>query len=54
MQRELGNNTVWRFERVEWNRWDQRWHVNSLGGEDKIFVATNNDRDAMMISLKYT
>lgn len=52
-ERPLGNNAVWRFERVEWNEWDKRWHLNSLGGQDLIFVATNNDRDAMMIALKY-
>lgn len=53
-QRELGNNAVWRYERVLWNQWDQRWHIIGLGGEDMIFVATNNDRDAMMIALKYS
>jgi hypothetical protein len=52
-QRELGNNAVWRFERVYWNEWEKRWHINDMGDADKIFVATNNDRDAMMISLKY-
>lgn len=52
-QRELGNNAVWRFERVVWNEWDKRWHVNGIGSQDKIFVATNNDKDAMMIALKY-
>lgn len=52
-QRPLGENAVWRFERVIWDKWDQRWHVNGLGDEDKIFVATNNDKDAMMIALKY-
>lgn len=51
--RELGNNAVWRFERVIWDRWDKNWHINSLGDEDKVFVATNSDRDAMMIALKY-
>jgi hypothetical protein len=52
--RELGNNTVWRFERVmkaPATAWE--WTVNELGGEDKVFVATNNEQDAMMIALKY-
>jgi hypothetical protein len=53
-QRELGNNAVWRFERVIWDQWDQSWHINSLGDEDKVFVATNNDADAIMIALKYS
>jgi hypothetical protein len=51
--RELGNNAVWRFERVTWSEWDRRWHIDSLCGEDKVFVATNNDKDAIMIALKY-
>jgi hypothetical protein len=51
--RPLGNNAVWRFERVIWDQWDKCWHINSLGDEDKIFVATNNDKDATMIALKY-
>lgn len=53
-QRELGNNAVWRFERViRYPSTNNEWEVNSIGGEDHIFVATNNDRDAMMITLKY-
>lgn len=52
-QRELGNNAVWRFERVVWDQWMQEWHINGLGDRDKVFVATNNERDAMMIALKY-
>jgi hypothetical protein len=52
--RPLGENAVWRFERVincPATSWE--WEVNELGGEDKIFVATNNQQDAMMIALKY-
>ena len=52
--RELGNNAVWRIERVLWDRWDNRWHITGLGGEDKVFVATNNSKDAMMMALKYS
>ena len=51
--RELGNNAVWRFERVMWNQWQQCWDITGMGNEDKVFVATNNDEDAIMISLKY-
>jgi hypothetical protein len=51
--RELGNNAVWRFERVGWDKWTNSWHISGMGGEDKVFVATNNDEDAIMISLKY-
>ncbi len=52
-QRELGNNAVWRFERVIWDQWMQEWHINGMGDRDKVFVATNNERDAMVIALKY-
>lgn len=52
-QRELGNNAVWRFERVIWNQWQNQWDINGMGDRDKVFVATNDDRDAMMIALKY-
>lgn len=52
--RPLGENAVWRFERVinaPSTAWE--WEINELGGYDKVFVATNNERDALMISLKY-
>jgi len=52
--RELGNNAVWRIERVFYSNWDKRWHLDEITGEDKIFVATNSDKDALMIALKYT
>jgi hypothetical protein len=53
-QCDLGNNAVWRFERVIWDSWDNCWYINDMGNEDKVFVATNNDDDALMISLRYT
>jgi hypothetical protein len=52
--RKLGDNAVWRIERVMWDKWIQRWVINELGGEDRVFVATNNKRDAVMIALKYS
>jgi hypothetical protein len=53
-QRSLGNNAVWRFERVMWNQWQQCWDITGMGNEDKVFVATNNSKDAVMIALKYS
>lgn len=53
--RKLGDNAVWRFERVmncPATAWE--WEINELGGEDKVFVATNNSGDAAMIALKYS
>jgi hypothetical protein len=52
--RELDNNAVWRIERVTKDQWDQRYHINEIGGHDRVFVATNNERDALMIALKYS
>lgn len=52
-QRPLGENCVWRIERVARNPWDQRWHILELGGEDRIFVATNDEKDAIMIALQW-
>lgn len=53
-QRSLGENCVWRLEQVTWNPWEKRWNIAELGGEDKVFVATNSDEDAIMITLKWT
>lgn len=52
--RPLGENCVWRFERVVWNQWHRCWDINGIGDCDKIFVATNSDKDAIMIALKYS
>ena len=52
--RPLGENCVWRLERVSWNPWEKRWNINEIAGEDKVFVATNSDEDAIMITLKWT
>jgi hypothetical protein len=52
-QRTVETTCVWRFERVSWNKWDRRWRMDELGGEDRVFVATNNSRDAMMITLRW-
>lgn len=52
--RELGDNAVWRFERVRKDRWDGRWHIDEMGGSDHVFVATNNERDAIMIALRWS
>lgn len=53
--RPLGENCVWRFERVlKVPSTNGEWHVNEIGGEDRVFVATNNDKDAIMIALKYS
>lgn len=52
-QRSLGNNCFWTIERVMRDPWTSDWHLNSLGGEDHVFVATNSESDAIMIALKW-
>lgn len=52
--RELGNNAVWRYERVIWDDSKDCWILNEFGGTDTVFVATNSKEDAVMISLKYS
>ncbi len=51
--KELGDNSVWYWCRCRKDRWDSRWHFDEIGGEDKVFVATNNERDAVLIALKF-
>jgi len=53
-QRKLGENCVWRIEQVFWDQWHKCWSLNSIAGDDRIFVATNSERDAIMIALKYS
>lgn len=53
--RALGDNTVYSFERGHWNQHDGRFHISDIGAElDQVFVATNNEQDAVMIALKYS
>lgn len=52
--RELDDNAVYYFARGERNQWDGRFHFNELYGGDQVFVATNNEVDAIMIALKWS
>lgn len=52
-QRKLGENCVWRFERVFWDTYQNCWYINSLGDSDRVFVACNDSKDATMIALKF-
>lgn len=51
--RELGNNTLCEWFRCIKDEYDGQWHINEIGGGDHLFAATNNDKDAIMIALKY-
>jgi hypothetical protein len=53
-QRQLGDNAVGNWFRGYWDQWDGRFHITDLAGSDRVFVATNNDEDALMIALKYS
>ena len=52
--RDLDSCAVYYFARGERNHWDGRFHFNELFGGDQVFVATNNEVDALMITLKYS
>jgi hypothetical protein len=53
--RDLDNCTVYCFARGYRDKWDGQFHLNDLRHEqDQVFVATNNERDAIMIALKYS
>ena len=53
-RRSLGDNAVYYFARGYRDQWDGKFHLNDLRHEqDQVFVATNNSKDAMMITLKY-
>jgi hypothetical protein len=52
-QRELGSNCVWRIERASNFDDGQGWYVDELGGQDMVFVASNNQEDITMIALQW-
>lgn len=51
-QKSINNCAVWRCERVMKD--SSGWWRNDIGYEDAIFVATNNEKDAVLIALKWT
>jgi hypothetical protein len=51
-QRALGDNIVYGILRGE-QMPDGLFHLTDFGNEDRVYVATNNDQDAVMIALKY-
>jgi hypothetical protein len=53
--RSLGNNAVYFFARGYRDPWDGRFHLNDLRHEqDQVFVATNNEIDAIIIALRWS
>lgn len=53
-QRSLETTCVWRFERVMWDQWMEKWVINDMGGADTVFIATNSDEDATMLALLFS
>lgn len=51
-QRELGDNMVWTILRGE-RMPDGLFHITDFGSEDRVYIATNNSEDAIMLALKY-
>lgn len=53
--RHVDNCAVYHFARGYRDHWDGRFHLNDLRCEqDQVFVATNNKKDALWITLKYS
>ena len=54
--RELGNNTEYFFARGYRDPQDGKFYLSELLGSnhDQVFVATNNDSDAVMIALQWS
>lgn len=51
-QRALGDNIVYSILRGE-QMPDGLFHITDFGNEDRVYVATNNSKDAVMIALLY-
>lgn len=53
--RPLGKHSDYRTFRGFWDQWDRQFHINDIRCElDQMFVATNCEKDAIMIALKYS
>ena len=53
--RALGDCAVYYFARGYRDRWDGCFHFCDLGGDqDQVFVATNNEVDAIIIALRWS
>jgi len=52
--RPLGNNCSYRTFRGFWDQWDKQFHICDIRCEmDQLFVATNNEEDAIMFGLRW-
>jgi hypothetical protein len=52
--RAIGDCAVYYFARGYRDRWDGRFYKDDIScDQDQVFVATNNERDAIMIALRW-
>lgn len=51
-ERPLGDNMVYGILRGEQEP-NGRFYITDFGSEDRVYIATNNSEDAIMIALKY-
>lgn len=52
--REPSDSAVYYFARGYRYRPDGEFRLNEMSGDDQVFVATNNEQDAIMIALKWS
>lgn len=50
--RPLGEHCEYIIVCGEWNQWDGRFHIHDFGLEE-VFIATNSDEDAILLTLKF-
>ena len=51
--RAIGDCAVYYFARGYRDRWDGKFYKDDMSGSDQVFVATNNEVDAIMITLRW-
>lgn len=52
-QKPIGECCVYRILRGSTSKYDDDFHITDFGHEDRVYVATNNKHDAVMLALKY-
>ena len=52
--REVSDSAIYYFARGYKDQWDGKFHFCDMRGSDQVFVATNNERDAIMIALRWS
>ncbi len=51
--RAIRDSAVYYFARGYRDQWDGKFYKDDMSGSDQVFVATNNERDAIMIALRW-